>query len=243
MVAGFTCKQFFVAHQQCAMKVGTDSLVLGAWAHVPSQGDMLDIGCGSAILSLMLAQRTSPEQHIDAVELCPLAAAEAQQNVANSPWPRRIRVIQRDILTYPDSADHLGSKRYALIISNPPYFEHSLKNLSQQRQLARHTDSLAFADLLAVTAQLASEQGQFCLILPSAAAEDFSALAAQFGWYLVQSCDLQSAPHKVVERRLMRFSRTQLLSPATESRLLVREADGNYSAAYRQLLRDFYLKF
>ncbi len=242
MVAGFTCKQFFVAHQQCAMKVGTDSLVLGAWALTPNQGDMLDIGCGSAILSLMLAQRTSPDQHIDAVELCPLASAEAQQNVLNSPWPCRIRVIQRDILTYPDSADHLGSKRYALIISNPPYFEHSLKNSSQQRQLARHTDSLSFRDLLAVAAKLARDDGQFCLILPSLAALQLCDLAPEHGWFLAQSCQVQSAPHKPASRCLMRFSREpQAASPAQT--LLVRDEYGNYSAEYRQLLGDFYVNF
>lgn len=243
MAAGFTCKQFSVAHSDCAMKVGTDSLVLGAWTQLPTQGDLLDIGCGSAILSLMLAQRTQAQQQIDAVELCQAAAAQAQDNARNSPWVERIRVVQADILTYPDSADHLGQRRYALIISNPPYFQHSLKNPSPQKQQARHTDSLPFTDLLQVAARLASVDGLFSLILPLPEAAHLQSLANGAGWYLVRSCALYAQSDKPAGRLLMTFSREpNVEEPFCES-LVVRDDSGVYSAEYQTLLRDFYLKF
>lgn len=242
MAAGFTCKQFFVAHGDCAMKVGTDSLVLGAWTQRPIQGDMLDIGCGSAILSLMLAQRSQDHQRIDAVELCPRAAAQAVDNVQNCPWAHRLRVIQGDILTYPDSADHLGQRRYALIIANPPYFQHSLKNDLPQKQQARHTDSLSFADLLKVSAQLATEDGYFSLILPMVEAQQLLALTSHFGWSVARTCPLVSQPDKAPIRLLLTLSR-QPTEVVAEAGLLVRDASGQYSAEYRQLLREFYLNF
>jgi len=243
MAAGFTCKQFSVAHHACAMKVGTDSLVLGAWSQLPAQGDILDIGCGSAILSLMLAQRTQSHQQIDAVELCHAAAAQAQDNARNSPWAERIRVIQGDILTYPDSADHLAQRRYALIITNPPYFQHSLKNPSQQKQQARHTDSLPFADLLQVAAGLATTDGLFSLILPQPEARELQSLASNFGWHLHRHCALTAQPDKAASRLLMTFSRAPQPQLAQAETLLVRDDRGQYSNAYRGLLRDFYLKF
>lgn len=243
MAAGFTCKQFSVAHSDCAMKVGTDSLVLGAWSQPPIQGDILDIGCGSAILSLMLAQRTQSQQQIDAVELCQAAAAQAQDNARNSPWAERIRVVQADILTYPDSADHLGQRRYALIICNPPYFQHSLKNPSQQKQQARHTDSLPFTDLLQVAARLATADGMFSLILPMPEAADLQGLANRFGWYLVRSCAFYAQPNKAASRLLMTFARQPHAEAPHSETLLVRDDSGDYSAAYRQLLKDFYLRF
>ncbi len=243
MAAGFTCKQFFVAHSNCAMKVGTDSLVLGAWSQTPNQGDILDIGCGSAILSLMVAQRTMPQQQIDAVELCHAAAAQAQENARNSPWAERIRVVQADILTYPDNADHRGHRRYALIICNPPYFQHSLKNPSQQKQQARHTDSLPFADLLQVAARLATGDGRFSLILPTVEAAELQRLADGYGWHLQRSCALFAQPNKSASRLLMTFTRQQPVEAFSAETLLVRDAQGEYTAEYKQLLKEFYLRF
>lgn len=243
MAAGFTCKQFSVAHSDCAMKVGTDSLVLGAWSQPPTQGNILDIGCGSAILSLMMAQRTQSQQQVDAIELCQAAAAQAQDNARNSPWAERIRVVQADILTYPDSADHLGQRRYALIICNPPYFQHSLKNPSQQKQLARHTDCLPFADLLQVAARLAATDGMLSLILPIPEAAELQRLAPSSGWSLQRSCAVSAQPNKPASRLLMTFTRQPNDDVWSTEALLVRDESGDYSAEYRRLLRDFYLRF
>ena len=224
------------------MKVGTDAFVLGAWTSVPASGDCLDIGCGSGILSLMLAQRTGSSQLIDAVELDSAAAAQARQNVLASPWPSRIRVIERDILTYPGSADHLAQRRYQQITSNPPYFTAALTNPDPKKQLARHNEQLPFADLLQTAAMLLAPTGRFSLILPVQEAERLLALATNTGWHLLRKQPVQSQPDKTPARLLLELG----LAPADPEQLpvlLVRDETGQYSSAYRQLLADFYLNF
>ncbi len=224
------------------MKVGTDALLLGAWCSVPDSGDCLDIGCGSGILSLMLAQRTGPAQQIDAVELDSSAAAEARQNVLASPWSTRIRVIERDILTYPGSADHLAQRRYQQITSNPPYFSAALTNPDPQKQLARHNDQLPFAGLLAAAALLLAPGGRFSLILPTAEAQRLLALAQSTHWYLWRIQQVQSQPDKAPTRTLLELGRHQAECGPLPV-LLIRDLQGQYSPAYRQLLADFYLNF
>lgn len=224
------------------MKVGTDALLLGAWSSVPATGDCLDIGCGSGVLSLMLAQRTGPKQLIDAVELDAAAAAEARQNAAASPWSSRIRVIERDILTYPGSADHLAARRYQQILSNPPYFTAALTNPDRQKQLARHNDQLPFAGLLQTAAKLLAAQGRFSLILPTDEASRLLAIALTTDWHLLRLQQVRSQPDKVSSRTLLELGR---YPAATEHlpELLIRDLQGQYSPAYRQLLADFYLNF
>ncbi len=247
MSTGFRCKQFFVDHGDCAMKVSTDALLLGAWTHVPAQGAVLDIGCGSGILSLMLAQRCA-QSLVDAIELDATAAAAAAKNFAASPFAEQLRLIEGDILTYPSSADHLSERRYQLIISNPPFFVEALKSTDAKRQQARHTDTLPFAALLAVAAELLSQDGKFSLVLPCFEAKHLLTIAFDAGWQLERDCLVQSLPSKAPLRRLMTLSRKpqSLATPAKQlqsEQLLIRELDGQYSQEYRQLLTDFYLKF
>lgn len=247
MQTAFQCKQFGVAHHHCAMKVGTDALLLGAWCPVPARGLCLDIGTGSGLLALMLAQRTAGSAvHIDAVELDPAAALQAQSNVAASPWPTRIRVLERDILTYPGSTDHASAAiagGYQLIVSNPPYFEQSLASADAKRQQARHTDSLSFADLLDVAARLAAPEAQFALVLPLAAAQRVRQLAPNYGWFLECWQPLQMTPTKPVSRALLLLNRRADSQARELTAWTVRASDGDYSAQYRLLLKDFYLRF
>ena len=260
MSTGFRCKQFYVDHGDCAMKVGTDALLLGAWTALPASGSILDIGCGSGILALMLAQRTAadPAIAVDAIELDPAAAAAAAQNFRQSSWDQRIRLIKGDILTYPGSADHPSGRRYALIVSNPPFFVAALKSANEQRRQARHTDSLSFAGLLQSAALLLADQGRFSLVLPCAEAELLLAEALGTGWVLVADCLVQTTAHKPPSRRLMTLARPAVARPAVQltatpappvTRLLIHQTSaalpgaGAYSPAYRALLRDFYLKF
>jgi tRNA1Val (adenine37-N6)-methyltransferase len=261
MSAGFRCKQFYVAHDACAMKVGTDALLLGAWAEVPAAiplnvpqekpqtSAILDIGCGSGILSLMLAQRTPSAVMLDAVELDGAAATQAKDNAKQSPWAHRIRVIERDILTYPDSCDHPHRRRYQLIISNPPFFAAALVCKDEQRAKARHTDSLSFAALLATAALLLAEDGVFSLVLPCEAAEQLLQLALASGWWLKRCTLVSTLPGKTPIRTLFTLSRSNQPTPAlpklvqNSDRLVIHQEDGSYSEQYRLLLRDFYLKF
>lgn len=141
---GFTFKQFFVAHDRCAMKVGTDGILLGAWAPVAGVKRCLDIGAGSGLLALMLAQRTSDSVIIDAVELESEAATQAQENVAQSPWLERINVHTADIQQWVTQQ----TARFDLIISNPPYYEQGVECATPQREQARYTTSLDHQTLL-----------------------------------------------------------------------------------------------
>ncbi|MCT8124557.1 methyltransferase [Alishewanella sp. BS5-314] len=241
MSAGFQCKQFYIGHQHCAMKVGTDALLLGAWATLPvslqANPAILDIGSGSGILSLMLAQRTGGHIPITAVELDTHAAAQAAANVAASPWPEAIRVIKGDILTYSTA------ERYALIISNPPFFQDALPSQDATRQQARHTASLPFAALLEKAASLLAPGGEFSLVLPAASQMAFTKTAVESGWLCQRLCTVKSKADKPVSRYLQSWIRYTKPDLPVITKLLIYQSSNEYSSAYRNLLVDFYLKF
>ena len=236
MSAGFQCKKFYIAHDQCAMKVGTDGLLLGAFAPLPAPGSaVLDIGAGSGLISLMLAQRSQGLNPIDAVELDSDAARQAAKNVALSPWPQSVKLIKGDILTYQPG------KRYRLIVSNPPFFQQSLLSVDAKRTQARHTASLPLPLLLAKAAELLEQQGVFALILPVKEAEQLLQLALTTGWFLAQRCEVKSKANKAVQRVVLCLTRYH--TDTRQQRLVIHNDDGDYSADYRALLKAFYLKF
>lgn len=236
MSAGFQCKKFYVAHDQCAMKVGTDGLLLGAFAPLPPPGrPILDIGAGSGLISLMLAQRSGGANAIDAIELDNTAALQAATNVANSPWPTAVQLIKGDILTYQ------SNKRYSLIVSNPPFFQQALPASDVRRHQARHTDSLPFAGLLKKAKELLVDEGVFSLVLPQVSAEIFCALAQKQGWFIDTYCAVKTTPNKPAQRALLCLSMKPCV--LTEYQLTISQADGSYSQDYKALLKDFYLKF
>lgn len=242
-MSGFWCKEFFVGHDRCAMKVSTDALLLGAWATLPKAGPVLDIGAGSGILSLMLAQRLQKSglnSAIFAVELDQDAALQAEDNVAASRWAAQIHVIQADILTYA-AKDNQPEHRFELIISNPPYFQQSLAASDPKRHQARHTDTLSFTDLAVVAKKLAAADGHFCLVLP--AGVDFISVAEQAGWTLRRRCLIKTAAHKAAKLQLLDFSASTVTSQLEQTELLIQQSPGQYSDDYRTLLADFYLRF
>ena len=164
---GFTFKECFIAHDRCAMKVGTDGVMLGAWSPVSRARHVLDIGTGSGLLALMLAQRTASTVTIDAVELDEQAAAQAQENAQASPWADRITVHSADIRQWSKE----NTARYDLIVSNPPYFEEGVKCSTPERERARYTTTLDHYSLLEIAATLITEEGFFCVVLPMEASE------------------------------------------------------------------------
>ncbi len=174
---GFTFKQFFVAHDRCAMKVGTDGILLGAWAPVAGVKRILDIGTGSGLQALMLAQRTEEHVTIDAVELDPQAARQASENAADSPWAERIRVECADVLTWAPEQ----TARYDLIVSNPPYYAPGVECGTPEREQARYTGSLDHKALLTSAAELISEEGFFCVVLPESTGNTFITIAREIG--------------------------------------------------------------
>ena len=230
----FQFKHFTVAHDRCTHKVGTDGVLLGSWVRIGEQDRfLLDIGTGSGVIALMLAQRSDPSTHIDAVEIDEHDARQAKENVAASPWPGKIRVHQTPIQKFDTG------QRYDLIVSNPPFFVNSLLPPGQKRSQARHTQHLPFDDLLKSVAALLAVGGRFALILPYTEAEQLLKSAAATDLYPRRKTLFRSRRQKPVERVLMELSKGP--GAVEQSQLLLYEDSGSWSGNYRALTRDFYL--
>lgn len=232
---GFTFKQFFVAHDRCAMKVGTDAILLGAWTPVIQADAILDIGTGSGLLALMLAQRTAGDVAIDAVEIDTAAAQQAQENIQATPWASRITIHHADVACWTPPMD----RRYAVIVSNPPYFERGVACSSAEREKARYTTTLSYATLLNCARKWITDEGLFCVVLPTTTADDFIQQAGQLGWYLRLRTDVAETEGRPAHRVLLALS-CQPGAPDYRQ-LIIRGEDARYSPAFCLLTRDFYL--
>lgn len=215
------------------MKVGTDGVLLGAWSDVENAQSVLDIGTGTGLLALMAAQRNS-HAYIDAIEIEPYAAREAQENVNASPWQARIRVYQESLFSF------LPDKKYDCILCNPPFFTNSTKNPEPGRTLARHCDSLPHAKLLQQVKILLETTGKFSVVLPYNQADSFIHLAAELSLYPQKITQVLPNPGKPPKRVLLELSSTPV-QPFVEE-LVVELSRHHYSQEYIQLTRDFYLK-
>lgn len=228
----FTFKQFRIVQDRCAMKVGTDSIVLGSWLPVHGAKRILDIGTGTGILALMLAQRSSSEVMIDAVELDQDAVVQAEENVNESPWRERIKVIHHDILTF--DAPH-----YDLIVSNPPYFQHGQEWGDISRQRARHTGELDHSALLKTAQRLLHPDGKLALVLPVSEGEKVTTLAKADGWYLQRQCLVETKRGKGPVLMLLLLGDRE--TDFEEELLCLRETDNRYSEEFITLADAFYL--
>ena len=234
---GFTFKQFHIDHSKCAMKVGTDGTLIGAWASIPyGECTVLDIGTGTGLIAIMAAQRAQQAQVIG-IDIDSDCIEHAIENVAASPWSDRISIIHKPLQEFS------SSKGLDVIISNPPYFVDSLTSPDEKRTTARHTTSLSFNDLCDGVMRLLAPNGTFALILPPAEAEKFLSVA-RGRLFLTRRCDVWSTPESGIKRVMMEL---QMQPPAELPQIekLIIEDSGpmGYSAEYRQLTRDFYLKF
>ena len=229
---GFTFKQFHVQHDRCAMKVGTDGVLLGCWTDVPASGNVLDIGTGSGLIALMIAQRTNAQ--IDAIDIASDAYEQACFNFAQSPWDERLKAYIAPIQEWQHEA------LYDLIISNPPYFNNSLKNPDKGRELARHTDSLSYAELIAHSVRLLKDWGRLSIILPAEAESEVCTIADAHGLYLSRVTRVYSKECKPVRRVLLSWTK-QADSIVREDRLVLENAEGGRSTQYQELAKDFYL--
>lgn len=249
MNLGFQFKQFYVRHDRCAMKVGTDGVLLGAWAEKsPTAGAslrILDIGTGSGLIALMLAQRL-PHTQIDAIDIDEAAVEQASDNFRSSPWTERLHAYHSPLQEW----RMVNGKWYDLIVSNPPYFQNSLKNPDKGRELARHTDTLSYSELLHHSARLLYEEGRLCLILPAEAENEVCTLAAQAGFVLARATRVYSKVSKPARRVLLAFDKSKSrytgISASRhplpiEDTLVLENEKGGRSAAYQELAKDFYL--
>jgi tRNA1Val (adenine37-N6)-methyltransferase len=229
----FRFKNFNVDHSRSAMKVGTDGVLLGAWADVTDARQILDIGTGSGVIALMLAQRTADDVQIDAVEMEAEDAAQAIENISNSPWPGKIIVHHSSIQSF------ATSKKYDLIVSNPPFFINSFHPPDPRRIQVRHATSLSQKDLLNAVLSLLHETGKFNIILPAAEGETFVNLAGVTPLHVSRKTLFRGRASKPPERWLLEFTRQH--SSVEENELVMYDGD-EWSVPYRRLTRDFYLK-
>lgn len=230
----FRFKQFVIEQDRCAMKVSTDACVQGAWT--PVAGDVkhvLDIGCGTGLLSLMLAQRY-PDLVIDAIELDAAAAEQAAENVHASPWSGRIQVLQADARSF------FADKKYELIICNPPFFNNSLLGPQQLRNHARHTLSLTYEDLFGCIENNLAAGGTAAVLLPSAEHQLWRKLLQANDWHIIRELLIAprtgSAPNRVVSVCAPVYEHLQ-----TETVAIRQEAGNDYTQEFVELLHSFYL--
>ncbi|MDN6072510.1 MAG: methyltransferase [Enterobacterales bacterium] len=220
------------------MKVGTDSILLGAWADVSDiTGKILDIGSGSGLLALMLAQRTTDSVQIDAVELDDNAALQATDNFAQSPWAGRMALHHCALQSFAAQTP----SRYDLIITNPPYYQPGVECRNASRGTARYTSELSHQTLLKHARTLASDRGKMAVVLPCDISVDFIQLAAREGWFLLQHTEVTEFAHRAAHRALMLFG----VEPALQQsdRLIIRDEHNAYSNDFRELTKAFYLFF
>lgn len=234
---GFTFKQFHIDHSKCAMKVGTDGTLIGAWASMPyTECRILDIGTGTGLIAIMAAQR-APKAQIIGIDIDRDCIEQARENVAASPWSERISIIHSSLQEFSSSVD------LDIIISNPPYFVDSLLSPDKKRATARHTTSLSFSDLFDGVERLLAQDGIFALILPPAEAERFLSVA-RGRLFLKRRCDVWSTPESGIKRVMMELQKQPSEELPTIEKLIIEDSGPmGYSAEYRELTRDFYLKF
>ena len=234
MSDSFQFKQFTIQQGLSAMKVGTDAVLLGAWL-TPKEGDLLDIGTGTGLLSLMLAQRTETAE-IDAIDIDKQAYQQTLINVANSPWKNRIHVQHQSIQLFETE------KQYDLIFSNPPYFINSSKASEEARHRARHADELSYDELIAAVKRLLKREGIFAVVLPVNEAQLFIDEAKRNELFLNKKCAVKPNANKPSKRVLMEFSYAML--PVIEEELTIEmEKRHQYTKEYINLTQDFYLNF
>lgn len=230
----FQFKQFAIRQDRTPMKVGTDGVLLGAWANLENADSVLDIGTGTGLIALMAAQRNSSAR-IDALEIEPDAYRQACENIGNSPWPQRINVIQTALQDYDPGL------LYDSIVCNPPFFTDSTKAPDKGRSLARHCDTLPHTELVENIARLLKPDGNFCVILPVGEALDLMAYAFPFQLYPERITQVIPNPGKPPKRYLIKFISTPVSTCKDE--IIVELSRHEYSEEYQKLTRDFYLHF
>lgn len=226
----FKFKQFDVRQTDTAMKIGTDAMVFGALIKTAQHSQALDIGTGTGVLSLMVAQR-NPQLQVQALEIAPEATLEARFNFTQSPFAARLTATQADF------TQHVFSQTFDLIFSNPPYFEKSSKSENQQRNLARHDDGLPLETLFTRVAELLSPAGVFWLILPHETMDAYLDFAANLGFYLQKEITIFGKPGNPV-RKISAFSK--IPSEPVYDMLVVRTETGQYSEAYLALTQAYH---
>ncbi|WGF93199.1 tRNA1(Val) (adenine(37)-N6)-methyltransferase [Aequorivita marisscotiae] len=241
----FQFKQFTVAQDRCAMKIGTDGVLLGAWVSIEKNPfSILDIGAGTGIIALQLAQRSNAEM-IDAIEVEENAFEQCVDNFENSPWGDRLFCYHASLA---ELAEEIEDK-YDLIISNPPFYSPPLpsasppkgeKIISTSRELARFNDALPFDELIESASLLLSDEGVFAVIIPRKEEERFIKIASEVNLFPNRICRVRGNETSEEKRSMLEFS-FEKISPKIEN-LIIETSRHNYTEEYKKLVGDFYLK-
>ena len=246
-MGNFRFKQFEIEQDRCAMKVGTDGVLLGAWAQGGRR--ILDIGSGTGLISLMMAQRF-PEAEVVGIDMDADACGQARENVMASPFRDRVEIEccrLQDFGGTSEAAEALETAEglkaagvFDAIVSNPPFFLNSLKNPDKKRYMALHADSLPFRDLWMGVKRLLSDDGVFSVILPVEVVEQFEAEACFLGYYKTRQCAIKTVERKAPKRYLLAFSRHRggMMENVTETMM---SSDGSRSEWYAKITDEFYL--
>ena len=233
----FSFKKFSIEQDRCAMKIGTDGVLLGAWTPLENNPfSILDIGTGTGIIALMLAQRSHAEQ-IDALEIDEDTYEQATDNFENSPWNDRLFCFHAALEEFVEEPED----EYDIIVSNPPFFSEDYKSDNSQRNLARFQDAMPFEDLIEAAALLLSENGIFAVIIPFKEEEKFLALAHEYELYPLKITRVKGTPTSEIKRSLLAFSRNEN-SEFPIDELIIETARHQYTPEYIELTKDFYLK-
>ena len=233
----FKFKQFAINQDRCAMKIGTDAVLLGAWCPIDNNPkSILDIGAGTGILALMLAQRTNADQ-IDALEIDEEAYEQCVENFEASAWADKLFCYHAALDEFVDDPED----EYDLIISNPPFYSEDFKTTDEQRDLARFQDAMPFEDLIEAADLLLSENGTFAVVIPYKEEERFIDLCAEYELYPVKATRVKGSHKTPIIRSLLAFKRFEL-SVLTADELVVEINRHEYTDDYINLTQDFYLK-
>ncbi|MCB0446288.1 MAG: methyltransferase [Gelidibacter sp.] len=232
----FKFKEFSINQDQCAMKIGTDSVLLGAWTSLEKRPfSILDIGSGTGVLALMLAQRSHAEL-IDAIEIDDNAYEQCVENFEQSPWSDRLFCYHASLEEFADEIED----KYDLIISNPPFYSEDYKSENNQRDLARFVDAMPFDHLLESVSKLLAEDGVFSVIIPFKEETSFIVLASQMNLFVNKKLHLKGTPTSDIKRSLLEFSFHE--SDIKTNELIIETARHQYTQDYINLTKDFYLK-
>ena len=234
----FSCKQFNVADDQCAMKIGTDAILLGAWVPLSSKvNKILDIGAGSGIITLMMAQRSIADT-IDGLEIEPNAYQQAVENFENSKWKDRLFCYHASLAEFVDEMD----ESYDVIVSNPPFYTEDYQTVCNERNLARFQNSLPPNHLFTGAYRLLSENGVFAVIIPFLLENSIIDTAKKAGLYPDQLCRIKGNPASDYVRTMIAFKK--MSNPTIrKNELIIEKKRHCYTDEYKQLTQDFYLKF